>query len=137
MVLSYSFQRRETTGFVKGTKSSDMSECIDDLLRCSGEIVHPLLLPNTMMSHLVSDKDEQKQRDARGWIRRIEHMITSHIRDDLRVSSENSDPSTFDLKAIASDPTECVVEHFDTTCFFADVFALCQVVFEHDFFHGC
>ncbi|KAK2043143.1 hypothetical protein LZ31DRAFT_566719 [Colletotrichum somersetense] len=107
MILSYSFRRRETTGFVKGTKSSAVSECIDDLLHCSSEIFHPLLLPNIMMSHLVSDKNEQKQRDARSWIRHLESKIISPLRDDLRHLSGDIDHSTFDLRLISSELAEC------------------------------
>ena len=45
LMLSHCFRTAITTGYVKGTESSDMVVAVDDLRNCAAQVVHPLLLP--------------------------------------------------------------------------------------------
>ncbi|WDK12895.1 hypothetical protein CGRA01v4_04176 [Colletotrichum graminicola] len=84
-----------------------MSECIDDSLCCSSETFHPLLILNIIMPHLLlSEKNEQVQRNARHWMPSLEHDSASNVLD-LRDSSHSNGHSRFDLPTVASDLTEC------------------------------
>jgi hypothetical protein len=74
MVLSYSFERRETVGFVKGTPTSDIQACIRDLPACAAQ-AHPLLLPTLLLSYCLSPKTENNHRTTRERLRGIEHAL--------------------------------------------------------------
>jgi len=66
-----------TTGFCKGTTTSDLDECIEQLKACASDISHPLLLPVIICCHELSiPKVDTKQRETREWLRRLEHVTT-------------------------------------------------------------
>jgi hypothetical protein len=102
LMLSYSFNTRITTGFVKGTPSSDIVKCIRHLRSCTGQIAHPLLLPIIILSHDLSTKTDQKQREARAWLRKLEHAVT--MRNDI---DEKEGYADFDVDALNRDLVEC------------------------------
>lgn len=106
LMLSHSILTGETTGYCKGTASSDIVECIKHLKACVGQISHPLLLPVIIFSHDVSSKSDIKQRDARDWLRRLEHAVSMRTEIEERegyVSKEG----VVDLDAINRDLVEC------------------------------
>lgn len=74
--LSHNLKDSLTTGFIKGTPSSDVVKCLAHLKACAQQIFHPLLLPMIIFSHDMSPATDIKQRDARDWIRRIEHAVS-------------------------------------------------------------
>jgi hypothetical protein len=74
-MLSYSFKQRETVGFVKGTPTSDMALCLDKLRTCAAHVGYPLLLPTLLLSSALTPTAEARQRDAREWLRKIEHGL--------------------------------------------------------------
>lgn len=74
--LSHDIKRSMTTGFCKGTASSDVVECIKHLKACAGQIGHPMLLPTIIFSHDMSAKTDIKQREARDWLRKLEHAVS-------------------------------------------------------------
>ncbi|RDL40541.1 Uncharacterized protein BP5553_00520 [Venustampulla echinocandica] len=76
LLLSHDINNAITTGFCKGTASSDIVECIKHLKACGLQIGHPMLLPTIIFSHDVSFKTDIKQRDARDWLRRLEHAVS-------------------------------------------------------------
>ncbi|KAI0408742.1 hypothetical protein F4802DRAFT_548902 [Xylaria palmicola] len=102
IMLSYSFNTGITTGFVKGTESSDINDSLRHLISCHSEIGHPLLLPIIILSHDLSAKVDIRQRDARDWLRRLENAIT--MRKDIDEKEEYTD---FDLHGINRDLVEC------------------------------
>jgi hypothetical protein len=101
-MLSHSFNTSITSGFVKGTSSSDIEEAIMHLRSCRNQVAHPLLLPVIILSHDLSSKTDQKQRDARDWLRRLENAVT--MRNEIEDKEGYID---FDLDAINRDLVEC------------------------------
>jgi hypothetical protein len=106
LTLSHSINETLTTGFCKGTPSSDIVECIKHLKACSSQVFHPLLLPTIIFSHDISFKTEIKQRDARDWLRRLEHAVSmrSEIQEQEGYVSKDG---IVDLDAVNRDLVEC------------------------------
>ncbi|KAI3337470.1 hypothetical protein HD806DRAFT_40700 [Xylariaceae sp. AK1471] len=102
IMLSYSFNTGITTGFVKGTPSSDINDTLKHLVACHGEVGHPLLLPVIILSHDLSAKVDIRQREARDWLRRLENAIT--MRNEIEEREEYTD---FDVDGINRDLVEC------------------------------
>ncbi|KAI1466992.1 uncharacterized protein F4812DRAFT_430692 [Daldinia caldariorum] len=102
IMLSYSYKTRITSGFVKGTESSDIVKSLKHLAFCRAEVGHPLLLPIIILSHDLSAKGDKRQRDARDWLRRLENAIT--MRNEIDAAEVYSD---FDVDGINRDLVEC------------------------------
>ncbi|KAJ2989445.1 hypothetical protein NUW58_g3461 [Xylaria curta] len=102
IMLSYSFRTGITTGFVKGTESSKITDAIKHLTSCRREIGHPMLLPIIILSHDLSPEVDTRQRDARDWLRRLENAIT--MRTEIDRKEEYTD---FDVDGINRDLVEC------------------------------
>jgi hypothetical protein len=94
-----------TTGYAKGTASSDMVECIKHLKACVVQIGHPMLLPIIIFSHDVSFKTDIKQREARDWLRRLEHAVS--MRNEIVEKEGYVTDGVVDLDAINRDLVEC------------------------------
>ncbi|KAK6079301.1 hypothetical protein SCUP234_05854 [Seiridium cupressi] len=101
-MLSHSFRTSVTTGFVKGTASSDIAMSLDHLRACAAQVAHPMLLPVIILSHDLSSKTDQKQRDARDWLRRLENAVT--MRNEVE---ENETYRDLDLEVLNRDLVEC------------------------------
>ena len=101
-MLSYSFNTGVTTGYVKGTSSSDITESLEHLKACGSEVGHPLLLPIIILSHDLSETSDIRQRSARDWLRRLENAIT--MRDEI---DHNEVYTDFDVDGINRDLVEC------------------------------
>ncbi|KAI1074703.1 hypothetical protein F5B20DRAFT_573946 [Whalleya microplaca] len=102
IVLSYSYKTNITTGFVKGTPSSDISKSLKHLFACRTQVGHPLLLPIIILSHDLSSQNDIKQREARHWLRRLENAIT--MRNEIEATESYVD---FDVDGINRDLVEC------------------------------
>jgi hypothetical protein len=105
LTLSHDVKNGITTGFAKGTPSSDMEECIRHLRACVLQIGHPLLLPVIIFSHEVSYKVDIKQRDARDWLRRLEHAVS--MRSEIVEKEGYVKEGVVDLDAVNRDLVEC------------------------------
>jgi hypothetical protein len=46
------------------------------LKACALQIGHPMLLPTIIFSHDMSSKTDIKQREARDWLRKLEHAVS-------------------------------------------------------------
>ncbi|KAL2022280.1 hypothetical protein VTK56DRAFT_5678 [Thermocarpiscus australiensis] len=106
LMLSHSFRTGITTGFAKGTPSSDMVESIKHLRACAAQVMHPLLLPMIILSHDLSVRNDQKHRDAREWLRLLEHAISMR-NEVLEEESRYIKESMVDLDQINRDLVEC------------------------------
>jgi hypothetical protein len=104
-MLSHDINAGITTGFSKGTPSSDMVECIKHLKACVLQIGHPILLPIIIFSHDVSFKTDIKQRDARDWLRRLEHAVS--MRSEIEEREGYVKEGIVDLDAVNRDLVEC------------------------------
>ncbi|KAK1751824.1 hypothetical protein QBC47DRAFT_76733 [Echria macrotheca] len=106
LMLSHSFRTGITNGYAKGTESSDLVKCIDHLKACAEQVMHPMLLPVIILSHDLSAKNDQKQREAREWLRKLEHAVS--MRDEvLPEESRYIKESMVDLDQINRDLVEC------------------------------
>ncbi|KAI0481436.1 hypothetical protein F4859DRAFT_419704 [Xylaria cf. heliscus] len=102
IMLSYSFNTGITTGFVKGTASSDINLALQNLASCRTEVGHPMLLPTIILLHDLSAKIDIRQREARDWLRRLENAIT--MRQEIDEKEVYTD---FDVDGINRDLVEC------------------------------
>ncbi|KAF4626992.1 hypothetical protein G7Y89_g11165 [Cudoniella acicularis] len=105
LTLSHDVNNGITTGFCKGTPSSDLVECIKHLKACVIQIGHPMLLPIIIFSHDVSFKTDIKQRDAREWLRRLEHAVS--MRSEIEEREGYVKEGVVDLDAVNRDLVEC------------------------------
>jgi hypothetical protein len=106
IMLSHQLATGITTGFVKGTPSSDVSESLAALRALSADIAHPMLLPLIILSYDLSPVNDQKQRDAREWLRRLEHAVSmrNEIEDKDGYVREDG---VMEVDAISRDLVEC------------------------------
>ncbi len=105
LTLSHDVNNGITTGFCKGTPSSDIAECIKHLRACVKQVGHPMLLPVIIFSHEVSFKTDIKQRDARDWLRRLEHAVS--MRSEIQEKEGYVKEGFVDLDAVNRDLVEC------------------------------
>ncbi|EAA33854.2 hypothetical protein GE21DRAFT_4222 [Neurospora crassa] len=106
LMLSHSFNTGITSGFVKGTPSSDINVSIKTLLACASQAMHPFLLPMIVLSHDISIKTDMKQREAREWLRRLEHAVS--MRQEILEEESNYIKDTMvNLDQINRDLVEC------------------------------
>ncbi|TEY31810.1 hypothetical protein BOTCAL_0775g00040 [Botryotinia calthae] len=100
--LSHEIKTGRTRGFCKGTSSSSIVECLQDFKACISETAHPMFLPFLILTEELSYKIEVKHREARDWLRRIEHAVSSHAGDD-KIRGDGIMP----LDVIHQDINEC------------------------------
>lgn len=105
LTLSHDINHGITTGYAKGTPSSDMVESIQHLKACILQIGHPMLLPAIIYSHDISFKTDIKQREARDWLRRLEHAVS--MRSEIEEKEGYVREGVIDLDAINRDLVEC------------------------------
>ncbi|KAF5873597.1 uncharacterized protein Bfra_005061 [Botrytis fragariae] len=105
LTLSHDINSGLTTGYAKGTESSDMVESIKHLKACILQIGHPMLLPAIIFSHDISYKTDLKQRDARDWLRKLEHAVS--MRSEIEEKEGYVREGVIDLDAINRDLVEC------------------------------
>jgi hypothetical protein len=104
-MLSHDINSGVTNGYAKGTSSSDLVECIKHLKACVPQVGHPMLLPIIIFSHDVSFKTDIKQRDARDWLRRLEHAVS--MRSEIEEKEGYVKDGVVDLDAVNRDLVEC------------------------------
>lgn len=104
-MLSHRFSTGITSGFVKGTPSSDIVTAIEHLRFCAKQVGHPMLLPVIILSHDLSSRNDQKQRDARDWLRRLEHAVS--MRNEIQDDEGYVKDGYLEVDAISRDLVEC------------------------------
>lgn len=105
MMLSYAFKTGITTGFMKGTPSSDIILALKHLRECYGQVGHPMLLPTIILSHDLSPANDQKQRDARDWLRRLENAVS--LRDEVEPEEQYFQDGILSIDGLNRDLVEC------------------------------
>jgi hypothetical protein len=61
------------------------------LKACALQIGHPMLLPTIIYSHDMSAKTDIKQREARDWLRKLEHAVSMRTEIDDKESYVDSE----------------------------------------------
>ncbi len=107
LLLSHDMNNSVTMGYCKGTSSSDIVECIKHLKACARQIGHPLLLPTIIFSHDMSEKTDIKQREARDWLRRLEHAVSMRTEIDEKKESYVDTDGLVDFDLINRHLVEC------------------------------
>ena len=99
-MLSHDFRSNVTSAFCKGTPASDIEKAISFLKRCGQDAQHPLLSPVIMIGNDASFETDIKQRDARDWLRKIEHSTS------MRSNGQHS-KEYVDLDTVSRHLVEC------------------------------
>ncbi|KAK1240676.1 hypothetical protein MKX07_006109 [Trichoderma sp. CBMAI-0711] len=105
MMLSYAFKTGITTGFIKGTPSSDIAPALKHLRGCSAQVGHPMLLSTIILSHDLSPANDEKQRDARDWLRRLENAVS--MRDEVEEGEQYFQDGILSVDGLNRDLVEC------------------------------
>ncbi|RDA90379.1 hypothetical protein CP533_5643 [Ophiocordyceps camponoti-saundersi (nom. inval.)] len=109
ILLSHSFSTNLTTGFVKGTSSSDVTSALQHVKSCCGQHAaatgHALLLPTIMLSLDLSPANDQKQRDARDWLRHLENAVS--LRDEVEPHERYAPDGLLEIDGLSRDLVEC------------------------------
>ncbi|KAF4506699.1 hypothetical protein G6O67_006754 [Ophiocordyceps sinensis] len=105
LMLSHSFKTNVTTGFVKGTPSSDVVMALQHLRACSAQVGHPMLLSVIILSYDLSPANDQKQRDARDWTRRLENAVS--LRDEVEQHEQYFPDGLLEVDGLNRDLVEC------------------------------
>ncbi|KAG6007085.1 hypothetical protein E4U21_006347 [Claviceps maximensis] len=105
MMLSYSFATSITTGFVKGTPSSDIVSALQHVRACAAQVGHPMLLPMIILSYDLSPSNDQKQRDARDWLRRLENAVS--LRNEVEEHEQYFQDGLLEVDGLNRDLVEC------------------------------
>ncbi|KAF7547798.1 hypothetical protein G7Z17_g7492 [Cylindrodendrum hubeiense] len=83
MMLSHNFRTNITTGFIKGTPSSDIEKALVHLKACAA----------------------QKQRDARDWLRRLENAVS--LRNEVEEHEQYFQDGLMEVDGLNRDLVEC------------------------------
>lgn len=105
MMLSHRFATGVTSGFVKGTPSSDVVAALKHVRACAAQVGHPLLLPTIILAHDLSPANDQKQRDARDWLRHLEQAVS--MRDEVEVEAQYFQNGRLEVDGLNRDLVEC------------------------------
>ena len=88
MMLSYSFETRITSGYLKGTPSANIISLVEhDLRECARSAVHPLLLPILYLCRQLSLDNDMTQRNCRDEVRKLEERLLNRYRDPAAVGA--------------------------------------------------
>lgn len=105
MLLSHSFKTGITTGFIKGTPSSEIEKSLNHLKACTDQIGHPILLPLIILTYDLSPENDEKQRKARHWLRRLENAVS--LRNEVEEQEQYFQNGFIDIDGLSRDLVEC------------------------------
>ncbi|RYP57983.1 hypothetical protein DL769_009170 [Monosporascus sp. CRB-8-3] len=81
MMLSYSFQARIMSGYVKGAEKADVKTLISQVHQhYASSVAHPLLLPVLILCRELSLDNDKAQREARQSVRKLEETLLNRYR---------------------------------------------------------
>ena len=81
MMLSYSFETRITSGYLKGTPNANIESLVKhDLQKCAKSAGHPLLLPVLHLCRQLSLENDTTQRNFRHEVRKLEELLVNRYR---------------------------------------------------------
>lgn len=80
MTLSYSFETRVTSGFLKGTENAKLGDILAHLKSCGNPAHHPLLLSILILCQELGASNDEKQKKIRNGIRELDMVLTGSYR---------------------------------------------------------
>ena len=104
-MLSHAFKSNVTTGYMKGTPTSNVVAALQHLSSCAPHIGHPLFLPIVFLSHDLSIANDKGQRDARDWLRRLENAVS--LRQEVEDSEKYFQDGVLEIDGLNRDLVEC------------------------------
>jgi hypothetical protein len=105
LMLSHRFRTGITSGYAKGTETSDLIASLEYFKQCKAQVMHPVVLPMILLSFELAPENEAKQRKARDWLRHLENAIT--LREDILEADSYVKEKKVDLDQINRDLVEC------------------------------
>jgi Mg2+ and Co2+ transporter CorA len=105
MLLSHSLKTGVTTGFIKGTPSSEVEKSLTHLKACAYQVGHPMLLPIIILTYDLSPENDEKQRKARHWLRRLENAVS--LRNEVEEQEQYFQNGFIDIDGLSRDLVEC------------------------------
>ncbi|ORY71048.1 uncharacterized protein BCR38DRAFT_415789 [Pseudomassariella vexata] len=96
MILSYSFNTRITSGYLKGTDSVEIETILRRLKACAQPTSHALLLPILVLGHEMSAKNDNTQRKIREQIRRLEDVLSGRYKVEAAAGYASDQDLTLD-----------------------------------------
>ncbi|KAF5232402.1 hypothetical protein FANTH_13021 [Fusarium anthophilum] len=105
MLLSHSLKTGVTTGFIKGTPSSEVEKSLTHLKACASQVGHPMLLPIIILTYDLSPENDEKQRKARHWLRRLENAVS--LRNEVEEQEQYFQNGFIDIDGLSRDLVEC------------------------------
>lgn len=105
MMLSHSFKTSITTGYIKGTPSSEVVRALEHLKACAPQVAHPMVLSTILLSHDLSPANDAKQRDARDWLRHLENAVS--LRDEVEENAKYFRDGMLEIDGLSRDLVEC------------------------------
>lgn len=106
LILSHDFTTGITSGYCKGTPTSNIEKSINQLQSCASDVGHAMLLPLLILGNASSAAADLKQRNTREWLRRLEHAIAMQPYEAPE-DSYYKNVYGIDLPAINRDLVEC------------------------------
>lgn len=109
LMLSYSFQTKITSGYVKAMESYGFRDILENLKGCGNPVSHPLLLPVLVLCQELSAKNDEIQREQRRLLRTLEKRLTQRYQMEPAAGySPETDPELDDISRQLAN-CQCIV----------------------------
>lgn len=97
-MLSYSFNTKITSGYVKAMETYGFKKIIDNLKGCGTPASHPLMLPVLVLCSELSANNDEIQREQRRLLRTLENRLTQRYQMEPAAGyNPETDPELDDI----------------------------------------
>lgn len=107
-MLSFSFDTRLTSGYVKAKENMNFKKVLDSLILCGRPVSHPLLLPVLTLCNELSSKNDTKQREQRAELRKLDNALIA--RYTMAPAAHYTPPEDQELDKISNTIAVCQTE---------------------------
>lgn len=110
-MLSYSFQTRITSGYVRTMETYGCRKILEYLKACGSSVSHPLLLPVLILGKELSAENDETQRERRRRLRTHENRLTQRYQMEPAAGygSPETDPELDDISRQLLANCQCAV----------------------------
>lgn len=108
LMLSHSFEKNITSGYVRAMGSFKFQIILDDLQACGKPVSHPLLLPVLVLCHELSSTNDEKQRKQRRRLRRLENALSQ--RYEMTAAAHFGPETDPELDGVSRELADCQCE---------------------------